>query len=265
MDYLITFDDGSEALAHYGVLGMKWGKWNAETAARYGYKAGRHAAKADALRARRDSTDDMREKERLERKASVQDYKSLMAAAKTLGVSIDEYDRESVKKGNAAVDKVLENILAEEAWGENPTEENKAKSDSTLKDLQTSRRMIAFDKQRTASYDVKRNTVHAAELDEDVAEGGFTKAEARNYAKTVTEHGRNLSKRYDMSVKEDRLKVESIRAESSDKFVLRRGERSSNLARDAIANDWLVAKDKAEFDKYLDSIEDSYRKHGYLK
>lgn len=25
MDYLITFDDGTEALAHYGVLGMRWG------------------------------------------------------------------------------------------------------------------------------------------------------------------------------------------------------------------------------------------------
>ena len=25
MDYLFTFEDGSEALAHYGVLGMKWG------------------------------------------------------------------------------------------------------------------------------------------------------------------------------------------------------------------------------------------------
>ena len=25
MDYIFTFEDGSEALAHYGVLGMKWG------------------------------------------------------------------------------------------------------------------------------------------------------------------------------------------------------------------------------------------------
>lgn len=35
MDYLITMENGSKALAHYGVLGMKWGKWNDETKARY--------------------------------------------------------------------------------------------------------------------------------------------------------------------------------------------------------------------------------------
>lgn len=36
MEYMLCFDDGSEAfLAHYGVKGMKWGKWNSETRARY--------------------------------------------------------------------------------------------------------------------------------------------------------------------------------------------------------------------------------------
>lgn len=34
-DYLITMDTGEKFLAHYGVQGMKWGKWNTETQARY--------------------------------------------------------------------------------------------------------------------------------------------------------------------------------------------------------------------------------------
>ena len=35
MDYKLTFEDGSEAIAHYGIQGMKWGVWNSETASRY--------------------------------------------------------------------------------------------------------------------------------------------------------------------------------------------------------------------------------------
>ena len=40
MDYLITFDDGSDAvLSHHGVKGMHWGIWNAATQAKYGQTA----------------------------------------------------------------------------------------------------------------------------------------------------------------------------------------------------------------------------------
>ena len=35
MDYIFTFEDGSKALVHHGVKGMKWGVWNSETRARY--------------------------------------------------------------------------------------------------------------------------------------------------------------------------------------------------------------------------------------
>ncbi len=44
-DYFITMDTGEQFLAHHGVKGMKWGKWNSETAARYsGSKAGKAVA-----------------------------------------------------------------------------------------------------------------------------------------------------------------------------------------------------------------------------
>lgn len=48
MDYKFTFEDGSMALAHYGVLGMKWGVHNAETKARYG--EGGRSKKSEAER-----------------------------------------------------------------------------------------------------------------------------------------------------------------------------------------------------------------------
>lgn len=65
-DYLITMDTGEQFLAHHGVQGMKWGKWNAETAARYAggarsnrtikmtSKAEQHRAKVNEYRNRRD-------------------------------------------------------------------------------------------------------------------------------------------------------------------------------------------------------------------
>ena len=34
-NYLIHFDDGSDALMHYGKKGMHWGEWNEETRQRY--------------------------------------------------------------------------------------------------------------------------------------------------------------------------------------------------------------------------------------
>ena len=46
MDYIFKLDDGTEAIAHHGIKGMKWGVWNAETAAR---RTGNHAKRAKML------------------------------------------------------------------------------------------------------------------------------------------------------------------------------------------------------------------------
>ena len=36
MDYIVTFEDGSDAyLSHHGKIGMHWGEWNEETRKRY--------------------------------------------------------------------------------------------------------------------------------------------------------------------------------------------------------------------------------------
>ena len=52
MEFILMFEDGSSAcLEHYGVKGMKWGKWNPETRARYAgagngtyYKKAKHGS-----------------------------------------------------------------------------------------------------------------------------------------------------------------------------------------------------------------------------
>lgn len=53
-----TFEDDSEAISHYGVKGMHWGVWNAETAARHaGRKASRYRDKAHLARKKAASMD----------------------------------------------------------------------------------------------------------------------------------------------------------------------------------------------------------------
>lgn len=42
-DYIVTMDTGDQYLCHHGTKGMKWGKWNAETAARYAGGTSREA------------------------------------------------------------------------------------------------------------------------------------------------------------------------------------------------------------------------------
>lgn len=46
MDLKFTFQDGSEAIAHYGVKGMKWGVWNEETKDRYASEGRENASSA---------------------------------------------------------------------------------------------------------------------------------------------------------------------------------------------------------------------------
>lgn len=48
-DYLVTFQDGSQRLAHHGVKGMHWGEWNDETRQKYLGGTG-SSAKGDRLR-----------------------------------------------------------------------------------------------------------------------------------------------------------------------------------------------------------------------
>ena len=49
-DYLVTMDTGERYLAHHGVKGMKWGKWNEETRYRYLGKPTKYYRKGGVLK-----------------------------------------------------------------------------------------------------------------------------------------------------------------------------------------------------------------------
>ena len=109
MDYLVTFNDGSEAyLAHYGVAGMKWGvRKNREAAfgksvnklSRYDTRAQRFADKRSAIIAKKKSRLTPEKKEKLLVKASkmeMKQHKHEDRAAMFLGNR--DYKRKEVSK-----------------------------------------------------------------------------------------------------------------------------------------------------------------------
>lgn len=130
MPYKLTFQDGSSAyLAHYGVLGMHWGKWNAETAARYnkhGAKGAKHLAKAEKLE----------EKYNLQRELG----KPQKTLDKTMNrvvnehKKVDEYTkqhREKIEKKQAANDRRIARSQEAvekraETYLKNPTDTNRS-------------------------------------------------------------------------------------------------------------------------------------------
>ena len=70
MDCIFRFEDGSEHLAHYGVSGMKWGVWNAETTARrLGQRMRRYLGKASSTKTRAVQAMHAREVRKEKRKA----------------------------------------------------------------------------------------------------------------------------------------------------------------------------------------------------
>lgn len=63
-DYIITIDAGDKFLCHHGKKGMKWGVWNAETAARYNgtTTAKPSSAKQTAIKKTKDAKDAVTDK-----------------------------------------------------------------------------------------------------------------------------------------------------------------------------------------------------------
>ncbi len=122
MEYKFTFTDGSEAIAHYGVLGMKWGVQNAETLRRY-----QNSGSAKRARKKMDATSD-----RLAIAVKNNDKKRASRYSRTLAVQQTKYHVKEAKKGGddalkgpggsvrrAAVkaDNALDRAANRYAWG----------------------------------------------------------------------------------------------------------------------------------------------------
>ena len=101
MDYLLTFEDGSEGyLAHHGVKGMKWGVWNAETASRYSGGRGHRAI----ARANKKVNKAFGKYENAVKTTGESSYKT-RAAAKKLGDAIEkrEFNVERFRPGEGNI------------------------------------------------------------------------------------------------------------------------------------------------------------------
>lgn len=120
MDYLITFEDGSEAyLAHHGIKGMHWGVHNEETKQKYGEvggkggfdskinrlerydaKAVKYGAKRDKIIARRTARFNRSARAgKLMAKASKYRMKQQKAKAKAAGfLGSDNYKQKQINK-----------------------------------------------------------------------------------------------------------------------------------------------------------------------
>lgn len=98
--------DVDDFLEHHGTLGMKWGVWNSETAARYLGKAGNYAKRAisraatkqkeklDAARAKQKEASEKRKNERQEASIRKQEQKQFdKQTRKTYHLSAKEYNR----------------------------------------------------------------------------------------------------------------------------------------------------------------------------
>ena len=97
MEYLITFEDGSDGyLSHHGVMGMKWGVRNAETQAKY---AGGHG-RAE----RRQALKDSRHRENVRTNAYAAEYLSkranVQSARKAGQISKDKAQKLNIRNAD---------------------------------------------------------------------------------------------------------------------------------------------------------------------
>ncbi len=120
-DYLITMDTGEQFLAHHGVKGMKWGKWNSETAEKYQGGDGKRKGMSDST------------KQKLKTAGKV--------AAVVGGTALAAY---GIKKG---ADKLASNPELMDAFTERLTKRNqkgnKARSDwATMQRLQQDKKNL---------------------------------------------------------------------------------------------------------------------------
>ena len=114
-EYVFTFEDGSEVLAHHGVKGMKWGVWNAETRARYAGTSSVKLASAGGAASAGSSDEELEKRVNEELEKMKESYKESTGK---------DPSPELLKQWTDNVTKSQEKKLREERYEQSVKEEN---------------------------------------------------------------------------------------------------------------------------------------------
>ena len=214
MEYHITFTDGSNAfLAHHGVKGMKWGKWNAETQAKYGMNNADGAGGGGGGGLEEDEENDEKfDKEKFLRQ-------------ETKKLDTDKFGFENSKEGRkAAYEEAGFNPKWSRERGLQETYKNFAENlmpgPNTAKDFnvraKSALRQLGFDLEMTSSLKTKQQKKIDKDYKDEVA---LTKAEFSNDPKEMKKQLKRTDDFYGKNGKKARAVEAQRRRKNSEKLM----------------------------------------------
>ena len=168
----VFYDDGSDFLSHYGVLGMKWGVRNAETKARY-------ARERAAKKARKVEQRNLKKKRKSARVSRSKQQGINREKVKTINEERLEANRNRALLSDAELDRRIQRLQKEQRLNQ-----------LTQAELQPGRTMVKQALVQVGSQTIKSTGKLATKTAVDTATGGATRALSTPRGRRVGSAGR---------------------------------------------------------------------------